>query len=197
MAGDSAGEAMGLMPLFPLHEVLFPTGVLPFHLFEPRYQALEREGRAFVIVLIRHGGEVGSDRVADVHEVGTLARAERVEELPDGSFSVLAHGLRRVKIRSVDRSQPYLRARVEPIPDPRTPPRPRLVALLERYLAEHGVDVPPEVAMQLVDPTQLGPARAVWLAGAMLREATLEHRQELLMSGDPALAEVLLFHELV
>ena len=51
------------MPMFPLGSVLFPSGVLPLHIFEIRYQqllnhALESD-RRFGVVLISRGSEVG------------------------------------------------------------------------------------------------------------------------------------------
>ena len=35
--------AMTLMPMFPLGSVLLPGGILPLHVFEPRYRELLRE----------------------------------------------------------------------------------------------------------------------------------------------------------
>ncbi len=197
MAGDRTEGVSGpvLAPLFPLHTVLFPGGVLPLHLFEHRYRLLMHGKLDFVVVLIRSGGEVGRERIEGVHEVGTMATTTSVEAHSDGTFSVHARGLYRVRLPPLDRSGPYLRGSVERLADPETPPRPLLVALLGRYLEAHGVRVPPDVAAELVDPAGIGPARAVWLAGALL-QAEPDIRQRLLESGDPALAETLLDAEL-
>jgi Lon protease-like protein len=177
-----------LIPLFPLHTVLFPGGVLPLHVFEERYRLLVRERRDFGVVLIRRGSEVGPGRAEDLHEVGTLATMQRIEALPDGRFSVVARGLYRFRLLALDHSRPYQMGRVERLPDPPARASPRLVTLLERYLAVHGVEVAP----------QLSPAlgkRAVWLVGAVLDiEPAL--RQRLLESGDPRLAEAMLAEEL-
>lgn len=193
MGGDltEGGDGQAFAPLFPLHTVLFPGGVLPLHLFEARYQLLVREGLDFVVVLIRTGSEVGRGGVDGVHPVGTMATATRVKSLPDGDFSVVARGLHRVRILSVDRTGPYLRARVERLPDPVTPPCPWLVAPLGRLFAKYGVLMTPEVTAELVDPTGEGPIRTVWLVGAMLQGQAVR-RQRLLESGNPDLAELLL-----
>ena len=49
------------LPLFPLRSVLFPGGVLPLRIFEPRYVDMigrcMREQKGFGIVLIRDGQE--------------------------------------------------------------------------------------------------------------------------------------------
>jgi len=188
------GDDPALAPLFPLHTVLFPGGVLPLHLFERRYQLLVEEGLNFVVVLIRSGSEVGHSGVEGIHAVGTMASPTHVQQLPDGDYAVRARGLHRVRILSVDRSGPYLRGLVRPIADPATPPSPWLVILLRRTLANHGVEMAPEARAELLDPARAGPIKAVWLAGAMLQGES-RRRQWLLESGDPALAEFLLEQE--
>lgn len=64
------------LPLFPLHTVLFPGGVLPLRVFEARYMDMVRQcmkdAAPFGVVLITKGGEVGSP--AATESVGTVAR---------------------------------------------------------------------------------------------------------------------------
>src|SRR5580658_2819799 len=66
------------LAMFPLGTVLVPHGVLPLHVFEPRYRVLMfdclRGTREFGVVLIERGSEVGGDdqRFA----VATVARIE-------------------------------------------------------------------------------------------------------------------------
>ncbi len=168
--------------------MLFPGGVLPLRIFEERYRLLVRERLDFGVVLIRRGREVGPGQAEDLYAVGTLAKLQRIEELPDGGYTVLARGLYRFRLLELDQGRPYLRGRVERLPDPSARARPRLISLLERYLAAHGVDVAPQLSAELG-------RRAVWLAGAVLQvEPAL--RQRLLESGDPELAETLLEQEL-
>lgn len=176
-----------LLPLFPLHAVLFPGGVLPLHIFEERYRLLVREARDFGVVLIRSGREVGPGAGDDFYPVGTRATMQEVEALPDGRFFVVARGVRRIRVIDVVRDRPYLRGRIESLPDPPDRAAPRLLRLLDTYLTAHGVQVAP----------QLSPAagkRAVWLIGSVL-QTELSKRQQLLESGDPALAEELLQEE--
>lgn len=178
-----------LIPLFPLHTVLFPGGVLPLNIFEERYRLLVRERRDFGVVLIRRGSEVGPPgRAEDLYEVGTLATLQRIEALPDGRFSVVARGLHRFRLLALDHSRPYLMGQAERLPDPPARASPRLVTLLERYLAVHGVEVAPQLSPELGK-------RAVWLVGAVL-DVEPALRQRLLESGDPGLAEAMLAEEL-
>jgi hypothetical protein len=177
-----------LIPLFPLHTVLFPGAVLPLNVFEERYRLLVREGHDFGVVLIRQGWEVGPGRGEDTHEVGTVAHPERVDPQPDGRFAVLARGARRFRLRSLDRSRPYLQGEVEWLDDPAPQPRSRLLELLQRYLDAYGVELPPELATP-------GGLRAVWLVGALL-QIEPARRQRLLETGDADVAEHLLQEEL-
>jgi Lon protease-like protein len=189
---SSGGEqAAGLLiPLFPLHTVLFPGGLLPLHVFEERYRLLVRERRDFGVVLIRRGREVGPGEGEDVMAVGTVARLDEVHALPDGRFYVLGRGLDRFRIQSLDRSRPYLSAWVEMLDPPPEAPRPRLLQLLERYLRLRGLELTDELVREL-----RGSGRSlVWTAGSLL-EVEPPKRQQLLETGDAALAESLLAAE--
>lgn len=177
-----------LVPLFPLHTVLFPGAVLPLHVFEERYRLLVREGHDFGVVLIRQGWEVGPGRGEDTYGVGTLAHPERVDELPDGRFAMLVRGVRRFRLGALDHGRPYLQGEVEWLDDPAPQPRPRVLELMQRYLDAYGVELPRELAAA-------GGMRAVWLVGALLQIEPWR-RQRLLETGDADVAEQLLQEEL-
>ena len=177
-----------LIPLFPLHTVLFPGAVLPLHVFEERYRLLVREGHDFGVVLIRQGWEVGPGRGENTYGVGTLAHPERVDELPDGRFAILARGVRRFRLGALDHGRPYLQGEVEWLDDPAPQPRPRVLELMQRYLDAYAVELPRELAAP-------GGLRAVWLVGALLQIEPWR-RQRLLETGDADVAEQLLQEEL-
>ena len=130
------------MPMFPLGTVLFPSAVLPLHVFEPRYRALVRDclagDRELGVVLIERGSEVGGDDQRS--GVGTVARIVESEELPDGRWALIAIGERRVRVAEWLPDDPYPRAEVEPWPDPSPAPgyEPRAeaaISALRRVLA--------------------------------------------------------------
>jgi uncharacterized protein len=89
-------------PLFPLNTVLFPGGVLPLRIFEPRYvdmvKRCMREGGTFGVVLIRKGVEAGGD--AAIHEIGTLAQIVDFDQLPDKLLGITCRGTQR--FRTID-----------------------------------------------------------------------------------------------
>ena len=90
------------LPLFPLGTVLFPGGVLPLRIFEPRYLDMiancMRDSSPFGVVLLRRGNEVMSDsRMSEVefHNVGTEARVFDFSQTEKGILAVVASGERR------------------------------------------------------------------------------------------------------
>ncbi len=108
------------LDLFPLNTVLFPGMHLPLHIFEPRYRSMlgrciETEG-VFGVVLISEGDEVGPAAIP--HAIGTTARVEKVEYLPDGRFNLLALGETRFRIERIAAEQPHLVGEVELTPLP-------------------------------------------------------------------------------
>lgn len=124
------------MPMFPLGSVLFPSLVLPLHIFEPRYRALIRDvldgDGEFGVCLIERGGEVGGDDVRT--GVGTAAQVHEAQELPDGRWAVVAVGGRRIRVEQWLPDDPYPRAEVRDLPDP--PPSVAEVALLPDVVAK-------------------------------------------------------------
>jgi Lon protease-like protein len=90
------------IPLFPLHAVLFPDGVLPLRIFEARYMDMVRDcmqrDAPFGVCLIAGGSEVGAP--ARTEEVGCLARivAWDMEQL--GLLHIRTLGGQRFRVRS-------------------------------------------------------------------------------------------------
>lgn len=109
------------LPLFPLHVVLFPGGVLPLHIFEERYQlmiqlCLEQES-PFGVVLIKEGTETGDP--AKPHPVGTAVQILEVDRLNGGRMNLMTTGQYRFEILEIQNNLPYLvgRVRVPNVPD--------------------------------------------------------------------------------
>jgi Lon protease-like protein len=108
------------LPMFPLGTVLFPHGVLPLRVFEPRYRALVHHCLAgdarFGVVLIERGHEVGGGDTR--FSLGTITQIVQARELPDGQWGLVTVGTERVRVREWLPDDPYPRAIVEPRPDP-------------------------------------------------------------------------------
>jgi Lon protease-like protein len=111
-----------VVPMFPLGTVLFPHGVLPIHVFEPRYRAmvddcLAGEGR-FGVVLIERGSEVGGGDTR--FGTGTIANIVQAGRFPDGRWALATVGAERLTVVEWLPDAPYPRAavtlRAEPEP---------------------------------------------------------------------------------
>lgn len=105
--------------MFPLGSVLFPSVLLPLHVFEPRYRALVRHcldgDQEFGVVLIERGSEVGGGEVRT--DVGCIARIVEAVEMDDGRWALGALGTERVRIADWLPDDPFPRAEVEPWED--------------------------------------------------------------------------------
>lgn len=112
---------MTTMPMFPLGMVLLPGGVLPLHVFEPRYRemivdCLKDDGDPhFGQALITHGWESGGGDERSM--VGTVAQIVQIEALDDDRYAMVTVGTRRIRINEWLPDDPYPIADVDDWPD--------------------------------------------------------------------------------
>jgi uncharacterized protein len=104
--------ALSSLPIFPLPNcVLLPGGMLPLHVFEPRYRELTRDCLAshqlMGVARLRPGFEQHYRGRPPVFERFGVGRIICSEELPDGRFALLLRGVGRVEL---DRELPTDRA---------------------------------------------------------------------------------------
>jgi Lon protease-like protein len=134
---------MGVMPMFPLGTVLLPGGVLPLHVFEPRYRQLVADLLAddvndpeFGVTMIERGTEVGGgDQRAPV---GVVARVVQIQALEGGRYALVAVGTGRFRVNAWLPDDPYPLADVDEWPDqdPDDPRASELIAPLRRRIRE-------------------------------------------------------------
>ena len=111
-------DALSSLPIFPLPNcVLLPGGLLPLHVFEPRYRELTRDCLAghhlMGIARLRPGYEGTYYGRPPVYERCGVGRIICSEELPDGRFALLLRGVARVEIArelTVDRNYRMVKA---------------------------------------------------------------------------------------
>ena len=136
---------MTRLPLFPLHAVLFPGGLLPLKIFEPRYLELVahclREDSGFGVCLIRAGREVNDAPL--VEGLGTLVHIDDWAQRPDGLLGITVRGDRRIRIHRTEQSRSgLLVGEVEILPPEAPQALPPscldLAELLERLVGELG-----------------------------------------------------------
>ena len=88
------------IPLFPLNTVLFPGGVLPLRIFEPRYLDMIsnclKNDCGIGVVLIEKGMEAGV--AAHTHDIGTQTHISYWHKRKDGLLGVTLKGDKRFRI---------------------------------------------------------------------------------------------------
>ena len=133
------------LPLFPLRTVLFPGGLLPLRVFEPRYTDMVsrcmRTGSDFGVLLIVSGQDTGA--VTELAAIGTGARIVDFSRLPDGLLGLMCRGSRRFRLHS-HRLQPVgllvgtVAWLADPGPSALAPEHRPLIRVLRRVLEELG-----------------------------------------------------------
>lgn len=176
---------MNELPLFPLRTVLFPGGLLPLRIFEPRYVDMisrcMREGGSFGVLLIVEGGETGP--VAGLAPIGCSARVLDFQQLPDGLLGILCRGERRFRLLSRETQPDGLHVgAIEWLPQPARQALPdehrALGGLLRKVLTEYGT------MKQFLEPAY---DDADWVSNrfAELLPLGREAQQRLLETDDP------------
>ncbi|HEY4244046.1 MAG TPA: LON peptidase substrate-binding domain-containing protein [Kofleriaceae bacterium] len=111
------------LPIFPLPNcVLLPGGLLPLHVFEPRYRDLTRDVLAghhlMGVARLRPGFETTYYGRPPVFERLGIGRIICSEELPDGRFALLLRGVARAEIaRELSLALPYRTVEARSLPD--------------------------------------------------------------------------------
>ena len=173
-----------LVPLFPLHSVLFPQGLLPLRIFEPRYLDMVsqcvKNDTPFGISLIYEGNEVGD--VALTHRVGTLARIYDWDK-EDGLLTIQVTGEQKFTILTQEaKKNQLIEAQIELHPAEQTIPlaveHQVLAEFLEQIIQQLG-NIYPQIS---VDYTN-----AHWVSYrlAELLPISLTQRQQILELSDP------------
>lgn len=117
--------ALEVLPIFPLPQtVLFPTALLPLHVFEPRYRMMVKDclatHKAMAIALIRDSSERDTDlpsvgtrrrRHPDIEPVAGVGVIIDHVELADGRYNILLQGRGRVRLEEIEFVPPYRRAK--------------------------------------------------------------------------------------
>ena len=143
-------SATQILPLFPLHTVLFPEGSLPLRIFEARYLDLVsrclREDRTFEVCAIAAGSEVGKPALPRL--VGTEARIVHCDMNEPGVMEIVVRGERRFAIEDHEvETNGLLAGAVRWLAEPAAKPYPAplrdILPLLMQIVAEQGDRLPP------------------------------------------------------
>jgi len=103
------------------NSVLFPMSVVPINVGRPRSVRLVEDllgrERALVGVVSQRSPEVDEPSFKELYAVGTIARVVKVIRLGPSNYSVVLNGLGRFSIKGITSLEPYMRAKIERIPE--------------------------------------------------------------------------------
>src|SRR5580704_13137949 len=111
------------LPVLPLKSaVLFPYLLMPLSAGRPGSvaaveAALATESKE-VLVFTQRDGDVDSPLQGDLYPIGTKAVIRKMNRSGEGHLELLVLGMERVALVKLDTSEPFLKARVTPLPLP-------------------------------------------------------------------------------
>jgi ATP-dependent Lon protease len=178
------------LPVLPLREMVpYPDTLTPLAVGQERSIRLVNEvlsGERMLALVAARDPEVeepGPDQLYDIGVAGIVARMLKV---PDGTIRILVQGTERVRVGDYVTEEPYLVARIEPLPDvvERTPELEALFRNVQSTFTQIIEQIPylPEELQLAVTNVDDPSALAHLIAGA-LRIST-EEKQELLEEVD-------------
>src|SRR5690242_7083697 len=122
------------LPILPVRDtVLFPHAVLPLTVGrESSVQLINSLGEDKTIVVVaQREARVDAPQPTDLYTVGTLAVVHKVVKMPNQSLFVFAEGLERVRLTEFAQLTPFMRGRVDSVPES-IPPKSSEVEALQR-----------------------------------------------------------------
>ncbi len=118
MTHESRAAELETLPLLPLrNSVVFPASVVPINVGRARsvrlVEDLLDQERPVVGIVSQRDADVDEPGFGDLFEVGTIARVVKVIRLGPSNYSVVLHGLARLKMVQPVGLEPYMRAKVK------------------------------------------------------------------------------------
>jgi len=183
------------LPVLPLRDaVVFPLTAVPLAVGQPRSVRLVddvmRGDRLLALVAQREArGEAPAPD--ELYPIGTAAVVHQLARAPDGSVRLVVQGLERVRFLDWVRTDPYLVARLQPMPDQTLESTEvdalrRAVLDVFRRLVEASPDLPDDLALAAERLTE--PRHLVYFTGSVLT-MDVPARQALL-EADPVTAKL-------
>jgi ATP-dependent Lon protease len=112
------------VPVLPVrHTVLFPFAILPLSVGRRKNLLALNEvmaGDRTIAVFTQSDTDADDPTPSQIHSVGTLAVVLRMVRLPDERVSIIVQGTTRVSFDAPVRREPFLVARVTPLPEVET-----------------------------------------------------------------------------
>jgi ATP-dependent Lon protease len=110
-----------ILPILPLRNtILFPGVVLPITVGRDKSILAVKEAyksNKLIGVVGQIDGNIEEPEFKDVYRIGTIAQILRMIKMPDGSTTAIIQGRTRFSTLELIQSEPFMKARVEPLHD--------------------------------------------------------------------------------
>jgi ATP-dependent Lon protease len=193
-----AAAALGLadlpreMPILPVRGmVVFPGTVVPLTIGREKSKRLIDSvlaGNKLLAIFTQRQEDVEDPGIDDIYRVGTVASVLKLLRMPDGTNTLMVHGIVRAGIESIVATEPYWQAIVHAHEDQSdTSVEVEALAFNARQAAEQVIELSPNVpeeALELVRSLEKPGVLADFLAANL--SLGLVQRQELLETFDVA-----------
>ena len=117
----SKADIPEILPILPLRNtVLFPGVVIPITVGRDKSIKLIKEAYKndrTIGVVSQKDMTIEEPTVDQLHRLGTVANIIKILQMPDGNTTVIIQGKQRFKITSMVSTEPYLKAKVERVPE--------------------------------------------------------------------------------
>lgn len=109
------------LPILALRNaVLFPEAVYPVTIGREKSVKLindAQKGNLFIGAVPQNDVKVEDPLAKDLNKIGTAAKIVRTFEMPDGSVTAVLQGYKRIEVKKLTATQPYLKAEVKYLED--------------------------------------------------------------------------------
>ena len=109
-------EVDEILPVLPLRNmVLFPGVFMPVSVGRKSSLKLVREAEkkgTYIAVVCQKVADTEAPLYDDLHTIGTVAKIVRVLEMPDQTTTVILQGSKRIELKEITETTPYLKGRI-------------------------------------------------------------------------------------
>jgi ATP-dependent Lon protease len=119
--GEGESTVRGPLPVLPLRDVVaVPDTMLPLAVGQERSVRLVDDvlaGDRRLVLVTSRDAAIEAPGPEGIHEVGVVGHIVRMLKVPDGTLRLLVQGTQRVRLTRFTKTEPYLVAEVEELPD--------------------------------------------------------------------------------
>ncbi|MCH7925534.1 MAG: endopeptidase La, partial [Planctomycetes bacterium] len=178
------------LPLLPIRDtVAFPGTVMPLQISREKSKRvldLALGGSRMIAAVAQRSADTEDPKLEDLYRIGTACIILKMLRMPDGTESIVIHGLRRIGVEAITRESDYLEATVHAYTEPQeeTTEQQALVHIIRTSadrIMELSPNIPPE-AREVLNSIPSPGGLADFLASNL--PLGLIHKQELLETFD-------------